>query len=87
MDSEKFPHINIDPQEPNLSIPDGFGAIWALQTTVYKNIDGEPSFVPVSPGFKITVFIYNYIYVEADRLFPSTMVGVQQFKRNATSSR
>ena len=36
MESEKKLDINIDPQEANLSIPDVFGAIWALETRIYS---------------------------------------------------
>ena len=57
MDSENNLDINIDPQEPNLSIPDVFGAIRAPQTLVYKNIDRESRLVTITLGFKITVFI------------------------------
>ena len=53
MDSEKFPHINIDPQEANLSIPDGCGAIRAL-TKPYRECQ-QKSIIGKSTAFRAAV--------------------------------
>ena len=63
MDSEKNLDNNIDAQEANLSIPDGFGAIWALQTSIYAVYIAKIQFVFTTPGFKNTIFIYTRVYI------------------------
>ena len=50
MDSENFPHINIDPQEVNLSISDGFGPIRALTNALRHKINPVKKRTPYHKG-------------------------------------